>query len=154
MRMVEPGGYSDFTEEPVREQGGGEFGAEKLERDLTVVLEVLGEVNCGHPAARKLTLDRVAVGEGGVQTGEKVVRSRSPGGDGSILGAWTRRGQRRASSSLAEPPVRTEPPAPPPDRVERRSLERIGREEATRRSTRSTARLAHKSIIRTRLKEM
>src|SRR5882762_6587279 len=98
MRMVEPSGYSDFTEEPVREQGGGEFGAENLERDRAVVLEVLGEVNCGHPAARKLTLDRVAVGEGGVQTDEKVVRSRSPGGDGSIIGAWTRRGQRRASS--------------------------------------------------------
>jgi hypothetical protein len=87
----------DLLQEPVGAEHGGELGLQYLDRDLTVVLEVLGEVNCGHPAARKLTLDRVAVGEGGVQTGEKVVRSRSPGGDGSIIGAWTRRGQGRAS---------------------------------------------------------
>ena len=38
-----------------------ELGAEHLDRDLAVVLEVLGEVDRGHAAPAELALDPVAV---------------------------------------------------------------------------------------------
>src|SRR5439155_16901325 len=82
----EPGGQLDFPEEPLGAEGGGELGLQYLDRDLTVVLEVLGEVNCGHPAAPELTLDRVAVGEGGLQTSEQIGQGHSQAWDSSIIG--------------------------------------------------------------------
>ena len=46
---------------------GGEFGPQHLDRDLAVVLEVLREVDRGHAAGTELALERVAVGECGLQ---------------------------------------------------------------------------------------
>jgi hypothetical protein len=40
---------------------GGQLGAEHLEGDVAVVLEVVGEGDRGHPARAELPLDRVAV---------------------------------------------------------------------------------------------
>ena len=53
------------AQEPVGAEDGGKLGLEDLERDLAVVLEVLGEVHRGHAALAELTLDAVAVGQGG-----------------------------------------------------------------------------------------
>ena len=53
------------SHEPLGAEHGGELGLEDLERDLAVVLEVLGEVDGGHAALAQLALDAVAVGEGG-----------------------------------------------------------------------------------------
>src|SRR4029077_4721389 len=71
MRMVEPGGYSGFTEETVGDHGG-EFGAANLERDGAVVLQVLGEVDRRHSPLAELALDRIAISQGRAQAREEV----------------------------------------------------------------------------------
>ena len=61
VRVVEPGGDLDLGQEPFVAEDGAELGAEDLEGDLAVVLEVGGEVDRGHPAGAELALDAVAV---------------------------------------------------------------------------------------------
>ena len=56
-------------------QGGGEVGPQDLDRHLAVVLEVLGQVDSGHPAATKLLLDSVPVCEGCFEALEDVRHS-------------------------------------------------------------------------------
>ena len=75
MRVLEVGGGLDLGEEALGTDDGGEFGAEDLDGDGAVVLEVVGEVDRGHAALAQLPLDAVAVGE------------------------WQRRGGRRVSAT-------------------------------------------------------
>ena len=49
--------------EPLRSQRGGQLGEQHLEGDRAVVLEVVGQIDGGHPAAPELALKRVAVVE-------------------------------------------------------------------------------------------
>ncbi len=63
--MLQVGRGLDLGQEPLGADRGGEFGAQHLERDVAVVLEVVGEVDGGHAALPELALDAVAVGEGG-----------------------------------------------------------------------------------------
>ena len=49
---------------------GSEFRLEHLERDLPLVLEVVGQVDGRHTALTDLALDAVAALEGGVQAGD------------------------------------------------------------------------------------
>ena len=60
----------DLAQEALGAERGGELGAEHLEGDLAVVLEVVGQVDRGHAAAPELALEHVAVAEG---VGEKRV---------------------------------------------------------------------------------
>ena len=53
----------DLGEEALGADHGRELGLEHLERDLPIVLEVLGEIYRGHPPRPELTLDAVPVGE-------------------------------------------------------------------------------------------
>jgi len=46
----------------------GDLGTEHLERDLTVVTEVVGEKDNRHPALAELATDRVAAGKCRFQT--------------------------------------------------------------------------------------
>ena len=46
--------------------------ATDLEGDLALVLEVVGQVDSGHPALTDLTLDAVAALEGGVEAGDGI----------------------------------------------------------------------------------
>ena len=50
---------------PLGAEHGGKLGAQDLEGDLALVLEILGQVDGGHAALAQLALDAVAVGEGG-----------------------------------------------------------------------------------------
>ena len=76
MGVVEAGGDLDLAEEPLGTECRRELGVQHLDRDLPVVLQVGREIDGGHPAAAELTLDRVAPGEGRLQTGERVSRKR------------------------------------------------------------------------------
>ena len=49
----------------------GQFGAQHLDRDLAAMLEVFGEVDRRHPTRAELALERVAVGEGGLERVER-----------------------------------------------------------------------------------
>ena len=72
MGVIQLGGKSDLAEEAFRAERMGELRMENLERHRSVVLQVLGEVDRGHPTAAELALDRVAVGEGGGKVPEVV----------------------------------------------------------------------------------
>ena len=75
--MLKVGGRRDLGEEPVAADDGGELGLEHHERDLAMVLEVLGQVHRGHAARAELALDQVAVGQGRRQAAGDVVHWRA-----------------------------------------------------------------------------
>jgi hypothetical protein len=62
--MLQPGGEMDLALETFGAESGGELGEEDLERDGTVVAEVVSEIDDGHSAAPELALDSVAIGKG------------------------------------------------------------------------------------------
>ncbi len=66
--MLEPGRDLDLLSEPIGAEGGRQVGAQHLDRHLAVVLEVLGEIDRGHPARAEFPLDSVAVGQGCSET--------------------------------------------------------------------------------------
>ena len=67
VRMIEFGGEVDLGEKPSPAQHGGQLRAEHLERDVAVVLEVVGQVDRGHAALAELVVEPVAVLKGGGQ---------------------------------------------------------------------------------------
>ena len=69
VRMLQVRGGLDLDQEPLGADDGGQFGLQDLERDLAVVLQVLGQVHRGHAALAELALDAVAAGQGGGEAG-------------------------------------------------------------------------------------
>ena len=63
-RVLELRRSLDLLHEPVGAEHGGEFGPQHLQRNLAVVLQVLGKIDRGHAAFAESALDAVAVGEG------------------------------------------------------------------------------------------
>ncbi|MBI4421882.1 MAG: hypothetical protein HY560_13745 [Gemmatimonadetes bacterium] len=61
----------DLAQEPLGSHRERQLRLEHLERDLAVVLPVVGEVNDRIPAATELALDRVAVRKGCLQSLER-----------------------------------------------------------------------------------
>jgi len=61
--MRELRGGLDLEQESIEAEAGGEFGAENLQRNAAVVLEIPGEVDGRHPALPELPLDAIAVRE-------------------------------------------------------------------------------------------
>ncbi len=62
--VLQVGGYPDLVEEPLAAQHSRKLWLEHLDRDLAVVLEVLGQVDRRHAALAELALDPVVVGQG------------------------------------------------------------------------------------------
>ena len=69
--MLEVRGRLDLGEEPVGADHRRQFGAQHLERDLAIVLEVVGEVDKGHPARAEFANDGVSSGKGFNEPGER-----------------------------------------------------------------------------------
>ena len=65
--MLQVGGDLDFLEESLRAERRRELRLEHLERDLSVVSEVVSHIHGGHAALAELSLDAVAVGECSLQ---------------------------------------------------------------------------------------
>src|SRR5256886_11270430 len=61
--MSEVRGDLDLAQKTVGTQAGRELWTEHLECDETVVLQITREIDCGHPAAAELALDRVTRSE-------------------------------------------------------------------------------------------
>src|SRR5512135_1941928 len=76
MRMGELGGDRDLPGEPLLPDLGAELRAQRLQGDGTPVLAVPRQIDGGGAAAAQLTLDDVAVGEGGVEGGDGVGHDR------------------------------------------------------------------------------
>jgi hypothetical protein len=62
----------DLAGEPVGSHRGGQLGAEDLEGDVAVVLEVVRQVHGGHAADPDFTLNAIAAAEGGSETWRSV----------------------------------------------------------------------------------
>ncbi len=70
--VLESRGELDLSLEPLVPHGGGQLRQHHLERDRAVVLQVVGEVDRGHPAAAQLALDLIAAGQRGPEAFERV----------------------------------------------------------------------------------
>ena len=103
--MLQIGGGLDLGQEPLGTDHGRELGAQHLDGDLTVVLDVVGEIDGGHAARAELALDPVAVGEGGCEA-RGGVSHRWPPVDQSRL----RSGPRPSTPGRAGPARTPEPP--------------------------------------------
>ena len=55
MRVLQPGGDLDFAEKAIVAERRCQLGMEDFDRDRSMVLEVLGEVDHRHAAAPELT---------------------------------------------------------------------------------------------------
>ena len=64
--MGEVSRHLDLAEEAVGAEGEGQLRMEHLEGDGSLVAKVAGLVDSGHAAPAELTLEGVAVGEGGL----------------------------------------------------------------------------------------
>src|SRR5487761_2103158 len=62
--MLQVGRGLDLGQEALAADHGRELGAQDLQRDLAVVLEIVGEINGRHAARAELALEAVAGGEG------------------------------------------------------------------------------------------
>ena len=60
MRVREVGRRRDLCQEPLGSHYRREFGLEDLERDVTLMLQVVGQVDRGHTALTEFGLDAVA----------------------------------------------------------------------------------------------
>src|SRR6476469_5376231 len=75
--MLQAAGDADLAEEPIGPKRAAELGPHHLQRDRPTVLEIPSEVDRGPAPATELSLDGVAVGQGGLETLEQVhVRAR------------------------------------------------------------------------------
>ena len=62
--MLQTGGDGNFPEKALRPECGRQLVAQDLERNQAAMLEIVGEVDNGHPTAAQLALDAIAVAEG------------------------------------------------------------------------------------------
>ena len=69
MGVAEPGRDADLAQEALGAEHRAEVGVEHLERHLTVMPDVVSQVDRGHAAAAELPLERVAAGQLGPQSG-------------------------------------------------------------------------------------
>ncbi len=71
--MLKVRGRLDLGQEALRPDDGRELGLQDFQRDLTLVAEVLGQVDRGHAALAELALDAVAALERRVQARDDVL---------------------------------------------------------------------------------
>src|SRR5437879_1708577 len=69
VRMLKMRSDLDLFQETVCADDGRQFGAEDLEGDVTVMADVVREVDRRHTAGAELALDAIAAREGGGETG-------------------------------------------------------------------------------------
>ena len=61
--MREAGGELDLPEESILAQGCGQLRVEHLDRDLTTVLRIVGQIDGRHPAATDLAQHAIAIAQ-------------------------------------------------------------------------------------------
>ena len=64
----------DFAEKAIGADHCRELGPQYLHRDFAIVLDILGEVDCRHPARPELTTEAVPIGQCGRKSFEEVAR--------------------------------------------------------------------------------
>lgn len=61
--MLQVRGDADFAEEPIGAEHGAELGVEELDRHMSLVPDIIREIDGRHAAGANLAFDRVPVGE-------------------------------------------------------------------------------------------
>ena len=82
VRVLQMGGDPDLTQEALDSEHGGELGAQHLQGDGAIVLQIPGEIHGRHATGADLTLDSVVLGEGRPETFQRIghgVRRYRPG---------------------------------------------------------------------------
>jgi hypothetical protein len=64
VRVLQRGGGLDLDFEPISAEDRGQLRLEDFDRDLAVVLQVMGEIHRRHTANAERALDVIAAGEG------------------------------------------------------------------------------------------
>ena len=103
VRVLQVGGDLNFLEEPLRAERRREIRLEHLERDISVVPQVVSDIHRGHAALAELPLDAVAVGECGLQLLE--VRRERQGDVGHahpVIGRCAANGMRQRTARLPD----------------------------------------------------
>ncbi len=75
VRMLQARRNHDFLKETVGTERGRQLAAQDLHGNLAPVLEVLSEIDHGHPPAPDLFFDRITVGQRGFQGFEGSVQA-------------------------------------------------------------------------------
>ncbi len=78
VRMLKAGGDLDLADEAVGPEDRRQLGIEHLDRDRTVVPEVLGEEHRRRAAAAQLSFDQKGVGQGGPEALEEFGHASTP----------------------------------------------------------------------------
>jgi hypothetical protein len=78
VRVIQPCREGDLTKEPLGAKGGGELGPERFQGNGAVVLEIMGQLDRGHPAPSELAVHAVTLGQGSVQPIELVTHLLLP----------------------------------------------------------------------------
>ncbi len=63
VRMLQAGGRTDLLHKALCTENGSQFGSQHLERNLALVLQVLGQIHGSHAAFAKPALDPVTIGD-------------------------------------------------------------------------------------------
>ena len=100
--MVQLSADLDFTEEASRADGTGDLGTQDLDRHVTVVLEILRQIDGGHATATEPSSQLVAASEVPVQAGEVVGHALS-------LSRWCVKEWSRPLSFCLQPSIRVSP---------------------------------------------
>jgi hypothetical protein len=66
MRVLQVRGRLDLSQEAFGSYQRREFGLQDLDRDFTLVTEVVGKVDVGHPAFAELSVDGITAFKGSV----------------------------------------------------------------------------------------
>src|SRR6476660_485138 len=77
MRVLQVGRETDLSQEALGAKDCRQFGPEQLERHGPVMLQVAGEIDCGHAAAPELAVEAVAIME-------RISQCRGPGQEASV----------------------------------------------------------------------
>jgi hypothetical protein len=76
--MIQIRGDLDFAQEAVGTKGCCQLWTEDLDCNLSLVLQVLSEVDRSHPTRPKLSLDLVTVSQRSLQTFQQVSHRQAP----------------------------------------------------------------------------
>ena len=77
VRMGQLGGDADLAKEALGAYRSGEFMLQDLDRNLALVLPLLGQVHGRHTTLAEYALDRVAIGERAGERGLRVAHARN-----------------------------------------------------------------------------
>ena len=80
--VLQPGGQANLSLEPLGPQARGQLGVKDLERDRTIVFEIVDDEYGGHPTASELAPERVMVCQAACEQSQKVCHSAPESGKG------------------------------------------------------------------------